>query len=166
MLDPLRVGFGRVHIRGWTSQEGAWLIEAACATEAERMYALPPCEAERWIRLAALDLSPRVEQRLRDHQVFVLVHRPWGPSFCAGPAPVDVVPDDDEPVTILEPQTTWIELEVLTAGGAPAANARYELTLPDGEIVRGRTDANGLVRHRKLTQDGECSLRFPGVDGR
>jgi hypothetical protein len=164
VLVPLRVGFGRVHIRGWTSQEGAWLIEAASATQAERMYALPPHEAERWVRLADLELSPRVEQRLLDHEVLVLVHRAWGPSFRAGPPPIDFVSDDDEPVEILEPTTTWIELEVLTAGGAPAVNARYALTLPDGEVVRGRTDTNGMIRHHKLTQDGECSLRFPGVD--
>lgn len=152
-----------MHIRGWTSQEAAWLIEASCATQAERMYALPPADAQRWVQLASLELSPRVEQRLRDHEVLVLVHRM--PGFCVpvGQTPVDLVPDD-EPVTLLEDAKAWIELEVLTAGGAPAAGARYELILPDGEVLRGRTDKDGMIRHHALAYDGECELRFPGVD--
>lgn len=163
MLNPLRVGFGRMHIRGWTSQEAAWLIEASCATQAERMYALSPAEAQRWVELASLELSPRVARRLRDHEVLVLVHRLPSFSVPVGQTPVDLVPDE-EPATVLEETKAWIELEVLTAGGAPAAGARYELILPDGEVLRGRTDEDGMIRHHALATDGECELRFPGVD--
>jgi len=163
-VEPLHVGFGRLHIRGWTSHEAAWLIEGACATQAERMYALTPDEARRWVQLTDIELTPRVERRLLDHEVLVLVHRTWGPRFDVGAPPIDLTPDDDEPVTFLEETKAWVEIEVLTAGGAPARDVRYALTLPDGQVVHGRTDGNGLIRHDALANDGECEIRFPGVD--
>ncbi len=167
MQDTLSVGFGRRYVPGWTSGESAWLIESSSATLAERMCSLPAGEAERWIRLAQIEVSPRVERRLSDRDVLVLVHRVWQPSFCSTPDAVslrDLQPQADEEPTILEEAKGWIELEVLTAGGAPASGVRYELMLPSGEVLRGRADDRGFIRHKPHVQHGECELRFPGVD--
>lgn len=165
--DALSIGFGRKYVSGWTSAESAWLIESSEATQAERMCSLPAVEAEQWIRLAEIEVSARVGRRLLDHDVLVLVHRIRQPSFCASPSEVslrDLRQDAEEEPTILEEERGWIELEVLTAGGAPAAGVRYELMLPSGEVLRGRTDGSGLIRHEPHEQHGECELRFPGVD--
>ncbi len=164
MQDALSIGFGRKYVSGWTSAESAWLIESSAATQAERMCSLPAAEAQRWIRLAEIEVSARVERRLLDHDVLVLVHRIRQPSFCGSPDAVSLRDLQADEPTILEEVKGWIELEVLTAGGAPAAGVRYELMLPSGEVLRGRTDADGFVRHEPHVQHGECELRFPGVD--
>ncbi|MGH1341831.1 MAG: hypothetical protein ACRBN8_09790 [Nannocystales bacterium] len=167
MQDALTVGFGRKYVPGWNSAESAWLIESSSATLAERMCSLPAREAERWIRLAEIEVSARVERRLLDHDVLVLVHRVQQPSFCASP---DAVPLSDlrapveEELTFLEEARGWIEIEVRTASGAPAAGVRYELLLPGGDVLRGRTDSGGFIRHEPHEQHGDCEIRFPEVD--
>ena len=128
------------------------------------MYALSPDEARRWVRLADIALSSRVERRLLDHEVLVLVHRTWSPHFGVDARPADLLPDDDEPVTLLEEPKAWVEIQLLTAGGAPAANVRYALVLQDGQVLAGRTNAAGLIRHDSLPSEGECVVRFPEVD--
>jgi phage baseplate assembly protein gpV len=57
-----------------------------------------------------------------------------------------------------------IEVQVLDASGAPAANVYYELTLPDGTLKSGRTGTDGYIRHSGLTQAGDCKLSFPDLD--
>ncbi len=165
--EPLTVGFGRRYVPGWTSGESAWLIESSSATLAERMCSLPAREAERWIHLAEIDVSPGVERRLLDHDVLVLVHRICQPSFRASPSEVsltDLQPQDEEEPVFLDEQRGWIEVEVRTAAGAPAVGIHYELKLPDGDILSGQTDHRGFIRHEPHEQDGECEIRFPGVD--
>jgi hypothetical protein len=62
-----------------------------------------------------------------------------------------------------EPETTWIEIELVEPGGQPAANERYKLTLPDGSIKWGRLDQHGKARVERL-QPGNCQVTFPDRD--
>lgn len=167
MQDALSFGFGRRQVSGWTSQESAWLIESTAATVAERMCALPPQEAEQWMRLAEVEVSPEIEQRLLGHEVLVLVPRVRYPAFCESPPStplLDLRPELEEEPSVVEEALNWIEVEVRTANGDPAADLDYEMTLPDGEVLRGRTDSSGFIRRDALRQPGECTIRFPSVD--
>jgi uncharacterized Zn-binding protein involved in type VI secretion len=44
--------------------------------------------------------------------------------------------------------------------GAPLAGWKYELTLPDGTVLRGETDGQGRIREDAGTQAGTCTLVF------
>jgi hypothetical protein len=62
-----------------------------------------------------------------------------------------------------EPETTWIEIELVEPDGQPAANERYKLTLPDGSVKWGRLDQHGKARVERL-QPGNCQVTFPDRD--
>ena len=62
-----------------------------------------------------------------------------------------------------EPETTWIEIELVEPDGQPAANERYKLTLPDGSTKWGRLDQHGKARVERL-QPGNCQVTFPDRD--
>ena len=150
-------------------REAAWLIEAACATLAEQMCALPPDEAERWVRLAQLEVSARVEQGVRDHRVLVLVHRARLPAFEFTPDAVDLVdlapPLDEPPIEELAAEAVdFIEVQLVDARGKPRPSVRYTLQCPDGSTLQGTTDADGMLRHDRLACGGDCVLVLPEVD--
>jgi uncharacterized protein (DUF2345 family) len=65
-----------------------------------------------------------------------------------------------------KPKTTrhWIEVELLGEDGAAIAGERCEITLPDGEVLRRKTDASGLVRVPRIAMSGDCEIRFPDID--
>ncbi len=58
-----------------------------------------------------------------------------------------------------------LEVHVVLPNGQPAAGAPFTLALPDGALVRGTTDANGVIRLAGVPQRGEARLVVPGVDG-
>jgi uncharacterized protein (DUF2345 family) len=58
----------------------------------------------------------------------------------------------------------WIEVELVGEDGGPIANERCEITLPDGEVLRRKTDKNGLVRVPRIETAGDCEIRFPDID--
>lgn len=63
------------------------------------------------------------------------------------------------------PKRTWIELELLNEDGTPAAGEVYEITLPDGEVFRGKLDEEGTAFHGDI-DPGECSVTFPRLEPR
>jgi hypothetical protein len=65
----------------------------------------------------------------------------------------------DEP----EPETTWIEIELIDENGRPVPNERFKLTLPDGSVKWGRLDNIGKSRIERL-QPGTCQVTFPDRD--
>ena len=64
-----------------------------------------------------------------------------------------------------EIETHWIEVELLADDEAktPIARARYEITLPNGQVVTGNLDDAGRVRLDDIPP-GECQVRFPDYD--
>lgn len=165
MREPLNVGFGREYVQGWSAREAAWLIEASQATQAERMCAMPPREGERWVRLAELPVSGRIEQGLRDHQVLVLAFRTVSPAFCGvAPEAVKLVGVASDVEEVLEEAADFIEVQVVDASGKPRSSVRYVLQLPDGTETRGSTDTDGMLRHERLGQHGDSLLFLPDVE--
>lgn len=175
--EALEFGFGRQQVHGHTS--AAWLIERHCATAAERMCSLPPDEAERWVALAQIEVGPQLEQGLASRDVLVMVERGGLPAFDASPPAVslfDLLVDAadgrgdggsgsssagasaDE-----ESAEDFIEVQVVDARGRPRPSVRYELRFPDGTATSGTTDADGMVRHERLDQAGDCVLVLPDV---
>jgi len=70
-------------------------------------------------------------------------------------------PDEDGP---LAEQLHWIEFAMVDEEGAPYPRERYEATLPDGSIRRGRLSAEGIVRFEGIREGGNVELTFPDLD--
>jgi hypothetical protein len=57
----------------------------------------------------------------------------------------------------------FIEIQLVDEIGAPVANERYQITLPDGKIREGRTDGKGVIRFDGIDA-GVCDFTFMGLD--
>lgn len=57
---------------------------------------------------------------------------------------------------------TWVAFRLLDLHGEPIADVQYELTLSDGSVQQGATDANGEARHEDIVR-GSCVLVFPDL---
>ena len=68
------------------------------------------------------------------------------------------------PKTASSTRRHWIEVELLDEAGHGIANERCEISLPDGKIVKRKTDRQGLVRVKHIADAGDCEIRFPDLD--
>jgi uncharacterized Zn-binding protein involved in type VI secretion len=55
-------------------------------------------------------------------------------------------------------QRTVFQAQVVDSAGKPIAGCGYELTLPDGTVVQGKTDNDGRIEVDASNQQGQCSL--------
>jgi hypothetical protein len=58
----------------------------------------------------------------------------------------------------------WVEVELLGEDGLGIAKALCEITLPDGKLIRRRTDARGLIRVDGIRDAGDCKFSFVELD--
>lgn len=67
----------------------------------------------------------------------------------------------DEAGSTTEPcerqEKTWIDLELLDPDGQPVANRKLRITLSDGRVIEGSTDASGLFGVDGI-DPGECRI--------
>lgn len=68
------------------------------------------------------------------------------------------VPPEDE-----ETELTWIEVELQDRNGDPVPGARFLITTPDEQKIRGTLDKDGLARVENVTP-GTCKITFPEYD--
>ena len=61
-------------------------------------------------------------------------------------------------------ELTWIEIQLVDAGGKPVAGMAYEIKMPDGSKQAGKLDVLGRARHEQIVP-GQCEVRFPELDG-
>lgn len=143
------------------------------------MCSLPPDEAARWVELAQIEVGPQVEQGLASRDVLVMVGRGGLPAFDASPPAVslfDLMVDAADSLreggsgsssagASADEDTAedFIEVQVVDARGRPRPSVRYELRFPDGTAASGTTDADGMLRHERLAQVGDCVLVLPDV---
>ena len=57
----------------------------------------------------------------------------------------------------------WIEIELLDEDGNPVGSTKYEVTLPDGSVASGTTDASGAAKIEGF-EPGDCKISFPDID--
>ena len=57
----------------------------------------------------------------------------------------------------------WIEIEMVTEDGEPAAGERYKIELPDGSVAEGTLDQKGFARVEGV-KPGNCKVSFPNLD--
>jgi len=72
-----------------------------------------------------------------------------------------------KPVKFSKPgeiELTWIELEMVDEEDKGVPGVRYEVTLPDGSVAGGTTDAKGLARIEGFEKGGDCKVTFPDLD--
>lgn len=63
------------------------------------------------------------------------------------------------------PQSThWIEIELVGEDGTPLPWFEYEVTLPDGQKVRGYLNEDGLARIENIETPGTAQVRFTTLD--
>jgi hypothetical protein len=60
-------------------------------------------------------------------------------------------------------ETAWIEIKLLDMNGDPVPDEKYEIELPKGAKVSGKTDAQGMARHTGI-DPGTCKVTFPDLD--
>jgi Bacteriophage probable baseplate hub protein len=79
-----------------------------------------------------------------------------------GEAKLELFPDRKKPPPPrkLDDGALLVEMQVIDAAGKPLAERPYEVTLPDGRIVKGKTEADGFIRVRSSVE-GELKLRLP-----
>lgn len=63
-----------------------------------------------------------------------------------------------------EPSEDWIEIELLGEDDLPIPSERFEIRLPDGQLVSGRLDRHGLARITGIETTGTCYISFPDLD--
>ena len=59
-------------------------------------------------------------------------------------------------------KTTWIEIQMNDKGGFGIANTKFKLETPDGKIIHGVTDGNGLGRVEGI-KPGNHKITFPDL---
>lgn len=57
----------------------------------------------------------------------------------------------------------WVEIQLLGEDDKGVAGAAYRLELPDGRVVEGTLDGNGLATVRGIAS-GQCIVSFPELD--
>lgn len=57
---------------------------------------------------------------------------------------------------------SWVAVRLLGLDGEPLSGIDYELTLADGSVQTGTTDANGEGRHDGIVR-GSCIVTFQGL---
>ena len=74
---------------------------------------------------------------------------------------------DDTPAAppLVADPTHWIEFELVDPDGEPVPDVAYHATFPDGRVREGTLDRNGRARILSLDVTGECTVRFPGLEG-
>lgn len=108
-----------------------------------------------------LSLQPRLRAAFERQDLVALV-----PQRTSVPPPGSrPVPAPPRPGPPPGPQRTFIEIQLIDAGGQPVAGEGFVITLPDGQERRGRLDSNGLARVDGI-DPGICDVRFPDIDGR
>lgn len=58
----------------------------------------------------------------------------------------------------------WIEIKLIGEDGNPIPWEEYRIQLPDGQVVRGYLDENGLARVDNIENPGQCTVTFVDLD--
>jgi hypothetical protein len=58
----------------------------------------------------------------------------------------------------------WIEIQLVGEDNSPISWEEYEVTLPQGEKVRGYVDEKGSARVENIAVPGTCVITFPRLD--
>jgi hypothetical protein len=99
------------------------------------------------------------------------VHAPHGmgaawqsPKGGGGPDEDQDNNDSAKKAPLAAKELTWVEIQLVDAGGKPVPGMAYEIKLPDGSVQSGKLDALGKARREEIIP-GQCEVRFPELDG-
>lgn len=78
--------------------------------------------------------------------------------------PLDLQLPSLGPAAKPEPESSFIALHLVDQNGAPVADRRFQIELPDGSVHAGATDPDGFGRVKGFTEDGTAKIIFPNLD--
>jgi len=58
---------------------------------------------------------------------------------------------------------SWIEFQLVDEKGKPVPNAKYKVKVPDGSLLEGALNGEGVVRVDNI-DPGQCQITFPEID--
>lgn len=115
-----------------------------------------------WARCSPAVLRDRLLEELRqpDSRLVLLRARPQSVALsledvAAAPHLSDLAESEQE--------FSWVAVRLYGLDGEPLAGIGYELTLSDGSVQTGTTDANGEGRHEGIVR-GSCIVTFQGLE--
>jgi hypothetical protein len=86
-----------------------------------------------------------------------------GPAGIESPAAEPQAPANKPPKKSSEaPVKTWIAVQLIDDKGNPVPNVAYKVTLPDGSVMSGSLDDQGIVRFDDI-DPGDCLVSFPEI---
>lgn len=62
-----------------------------------------------------------------------------------------------------EPEPHWTEVLITYPDGTPVANVECDIELPDGQVHRGTTGPEGLIRIDGIQKAGSITINFPAL---
>jgi uncharacterized Zn-binding protein involved in type VI secretion len=122
-----------------------WLLDAD-GTPSQRMHSVQANAAETVKAKWKVQIPPRASGRNEVEFQFVV-------KDAHG---VEVTSDT------LFVQQPWFRAQLVDADGSALAGWNYELTLPDGTVVKGQTDSEGRIRAEPGAGQGACKLVIKG----
>lgn len=60
--------------------------------------------------------------------------------------------------------STWISIQVVDAYDRPLSGQEYRIELPDGRVLEGAVDAEGIASVENI-REGDCSVTLRGLEG-
>lgn len=87
------------------------------------------------------------------------------PRYRGPHKPVEPREEEDFDKPQQQPDTDWIEIQLLDEQGRGISGQRYLIVLPDGRERRGFTDSLGSARLNRIPS-GSCKVSFPDLDAK
>lgn len=126
--------------------------------------------SERYYKAATESIQEHLADARKTGKQQELIHR-WRARMLACGSTVSVESPAAEPQAPAKkppkkssdaPVKTWVAVQLIDDKGDPVPNAAYKVTLPDGSVMSGSLDDQGIVRFDEI-DPGECLVSFPEI---
>jgi hypothetical protein len=141
--------------------------------EKEKQFSIIQALSERYYKAATESVQEHLADAGKTGKQQELIHR-WRARMLAcasagsagaieSPAAEPQAPARKPPKKSSDaPVKTWIAVQLIDDAGDPVPNVPYKVTLPDGSVMSGSLDDQGIVRFDEI-DPGDCLVSFPEI---